>query len=112
MAYSDVSAGQVIFMNVPRALMSFAGLLLYNKTIDLFVRLISQRDFFQSGHLQFVHSLREGLVVVDDVLENNKLFNVAARQMLQLPFQDDDEDSSTEGTIFLEQIELKRIELG
>lgn len=86
MAYNEVSAVQIVFMNLPRILMSVTGVLLYNKTIDVFVKLLSERDYFQSGHLQFVHSLKEGFVVADVMLENIKLFNVAARQMLELPF--------------------------
>ena len=55
-------------MNLPRALMTFVGLLMYHKTLDVFVRVLGERDFFENGHSNFVHSLKEGLIIVDDLL--------------------------------------------
>ena len=53
--------------------------------LDVFVTLLGERDLFKSGHLQFVHNLREGLIIMKDgSFKTEKLINVAARQMLQL----------------------------
>lgn len=89
MVYNDVTVAEVIVANIVRAPIVLASLLLYNKLVDKFMTLHSERDLFKSGHLQFVHSLKEGLVIVHDHQKDIKLINVAARQMLQLPFADD-----------------------
>ena len=68
--------------NVHWAIASTVVLILHHKTIDMFANLVSERDFFKSGHLQFVHNLKEGLIIVDDWLKAIKLINVAACQML------------------------------
>ena len=67
--------------------------------IDMYATLVSERDFFKSGHLQFVHNLKEGLIIVDDWLKAIKLINVAARQMLQLPYDADKDDCSDTGCL-------------
>ena len=90
MVYNDVSVGQLVFINLPRALTTLIFMVLYHKIIDVILTLICERDFFKSGHLQFVHSLKEGLIMVDNSLKNTKLINIAARQMLQLPFSEND----------------------
>ena len=69
--------------------MAFISIVLLHKVIDFIVTLLGERDFFKSGHLQFVHNLKEGLIIADDSLKKIKLINVVARQMLQLPFEDD-----------------------
>ena len=107
LTYNDASFGKVLFLNAPRVLLTFSGLFLYHKIIDVFVRVIGERDLFESGHSNFVHNLREGLIIVDDFLKEIKLINVAACCMLQMP----DTDYSSY-TLNFEQIELKRIELG
>ena len=90
MVYNDVSVGQLVFINLPRALTTLIFMVLYHKIIDVILTLSCERDFFKSGHLQFVHSLKEGLIMVDNSLKNTKLINIAARQMLQLPFSEND----------------------
>ena len=82
MTYDDISVGQIMIMNLPRALLSLIFFMLYHKVVDVILTLYSERDLFKSGHLQFVHSLKEGLVIVDDQLKSIKLINVAARKML------------------------------
>ena len=67
--------------------------MLYHKLLDVLVTLLGERDLFKSGHLQFVHNLREGLIIMKDgSFKTVKLINVAARQMLQLPFTAADKD--------------------
>lgn len=78
-AYNDTSLGHVLLISIPKALMGVICLLLYNKTIDVIITLLSERDFFKSGHLQFVHNLKEGVLIVHDRLKSIKLINVAAR---------------------------------
>ena len=67
---------------LPRALLAVSLHLAYCKAIEMGINLISERDFFKSGHLQFVHSLKEGLIIVNDRLKSIMLINVAAHQML------------------------------
>ena len=104
LTYNDATIGKILFLNIPKVLLTFTGLFLYHKIIDVFVRVIGERDLFESGHSNFVHNLREGLIIVDDFLKEIKLINVAACCMLQIPNTDD--------TLNFEQIKLKRIELG
>ena len=94
-------------MTFPWALLSFVATFLFHKLMDVLVTLLSERDFFKSGHLQFVHNFKEGLIILDDWLKTIKLINVAACQLLQLPFSDDCSDTSC-----FERIGLKKIELG
>ena len=79
-----------MLINLPRALTTLVFIVLYHKVVDVILTLICERDFFKSGHLQFVHSLKEGLIIMDNLLKNTRLMNVAARQMLQLPFSEND----------------------
>ena len=102
MVFNDVSVGQLMIMNLPHALTTLVFVVLYHKVVDVILTLLSERDFFKSGHLQFVHNLKEGLVIVDSLLKNTKLMNVAARQMLQLPFAENDSPD----TSFFEQLKL------
>ena len=81
-----------------------AVLLLYHKTMDLLVTLMSERDLFKTGHLQFVHSLREGIVIIDDLIGGIKLINLAACRMLHLPIVDE-----SETTPEFDQMELKKV---
>ena len=98
--------------NIPLALGTLFILLLYHKVIEAFITLDSERDLFKSGHLQFVHNLKEGLVIMKDSSFNTvKLINVAARQMLQLPFAAGNDDGEVDAR-YIEKLELKRIELG
>ena len=70
--------------NIWLAFIPLLGILLYYKMLDVFVTLLGERDLFKSGHLQFVHNLREGLIIMKDgSFKTVKLINVAARQMLQ-----------------------------
>ena len=84
MTFNGATVGQVLYMNIPRAIISIVSILLYHKSLDVFVSLLSERDLIKSSHLQFVDSLREGVVIVDDFLKNLKLVNVAACHMLQV----------------------------
>ena len=93
-----------MLMNLPRALMTLTFFMCYHKIIGMIVTLYSERDFFKSGHLQFVHSLKEGLVIVDDQLKSIKLINVAARQMLQLPFAAENDNASSDTASYFEQL--------
>ena len=94
-----------MLMNIPRAILALVFFILYHKIVDVIVTLYSERDLFKSGHLQFVHSLREGLVIMDDHLKNIKLINVAARQMLQLPFVAENDNASSSDTAgYFEQL--------
>ena len=72
--------------------MGFICILLLHKIIDFIVTMHGERDLFKSGHLQFVHNLKEGLIIADDSLKKIKLINVVARQMLQLPFDEDNKN--------------------
>lgn len=97
--------------NLPQAIFCFAFLLVYHKMVEKLISLDMERDLFKSGHLQFVHNLREGLIIMKDgSFKTVKLINVAARQMLQLPFAADNGDQVD--ARYLEQLELKKIELG
>ena len=96
--------------NIPRALMVFVSLTLYYKAVDIFLTLVGERDLFKNGHLQFMQNLKEGLIIVHDRLKSIKLMNVAACQMLQLPFKED-ALSGLDSFEQLEQFELHRIEL-
>ena len=101
-----------MLMNIPFSLGTLFILLLYHKVIDAFITLDSERYLFKSGHLQFVHNLKEGLVIMKDSSFNTvKLINVAARQMLQLPFAAGNDDGEVDAR-YIEKLELKRIELG
>ena len=62
-----------------RALYAVIFYRLFHKTIDVIVTLLGERDFFKSGHLDFVHNLKEGLIIVNDRLKSIRLINVAAR---------------------------------
>ena len=88
MAFNDILVSEVMLANIPRALMFFISLALYYKAIDMFLTLVGERDLFKSGHLHFVQNLKEGLIIVHDRLKSIKLMNVAACQMLQLPFKE------------------------
>ena len=65
---------------------------------------MSERDLFKTGHLQFVHSLREGVVIIDDLIGGIKLINLAACHMLHLPAIDE-----SETTPEFDQMELKKV---
>ena len=75
--YNDTSIWQAILGN--QALYPAICFLLFHKTIDVIITLLGERDFFKSGHLQFVHNLKEGLIIVNDRLKSIRLINVAAR---------------------------------
>ena len=107
LTYNDATFAKVLLLNAPKVLLTITGLFLYHKIIDVFVRVIGERDLFESGHSNFVHNLREGLIIVDDFLKEIKLINVAACCMLQMPNTDD-----SSNTLHFEQMRLKRIELG
>ena len=107
MTFNDVTVGQVLYMNIPRAIISIVSILIYHKSLDVFVSLLSERDLIKSSHLRFVQSLREGFVIVDDLLKNIKLINVAACQMLQMQSLSDSSELPN-----FDQIQFKRIELG
>ena len=66
--------------------------------------MMSERNLFKTGHLQFVHSLREGIVIIDDLIGGIKLINLVACRMLHLPVMDE-----TENTPEFDQIELKKV---
>lgn len=66
MVFNDTSVGQVILINIPRTLIALVTLLCYHKSIDIFITIFSERDLAKSGHLQFVHTLREGLVIMQE----------------------------------------------
>ena len=104
LTYSDVGVIEAIMTNFPRALITLAVLLLHHKTMDLLVTLMSERDLFKTGHLQFVHSLREGIVIIDDLIGGIKLINLAACRMLHLPIVDE-----SETTPEFDQMELKKV---
>ena len=76
--FNDTSIGQAILVNL-RAFYAAIFFLLLLKTIDVIVTLLGERDFFKSGHLDFVHNLKEGLIIVNDRLKSIRLINVAAR---------------------------------
>ena len=107
MTFNGATVGQVLFMNIPRAIISIMLILMYHKSLSVIVSLLSERDQIKSSHLQFVQSLREGFVIVDNLLNNIKLINVAACQMLQMQSFSD----SSELPDF-DQIQFKRVELG
>ena len=57
--------------------------------------LMQQRDNFQSGHVQFIHNFKEGMIIMPSgVFDQIKLINKAASQMLHLPFVEDNSDNS------------------
>ena len=76
--FNESSIGQAIFANL-EALYPTIIFLLFFKTIDVIITLLGERDFFKSGHLDFVHNLKEGLIIVNDRLKSIRLINVAAR---------------------------------
>lgn len=78
MVFNGISVGEVMLANIPRAIVAFVSILLYYKSIDVFLGIVSERDFFKSGHLEFVHNLKEGLIIVHGRLKSIKLMNVAA----------------------------------
>ena len=71
--------------------------------------LISERNLFKSGHLQFLHNLKEGIVILAGHFDQVKLVNLAARQMLKLPFK---EDPSSEDPLLFKNLELLQLGLG
>ena len=66
---------------------------MYHKCLDMFVRVLGERDFFKRGHTNFVHNLKEGLIIVDELHYKIKLINMAACCMLQLPSIDDSSET-------------------
>ena len=66
-------------MTLPKALVTVTFAHFLNKAIELIIILLGERDFFKSGHLEFVHNLKEGLIIVHDRYKKIKLMNVAAR---------------------------------
>ena len=81
-AYNNTTIGEVMLNTSLNTLMILVAVVILNKTIEVIINLLSDRDFFKSGHLQFVHNLKEGLIIMQDRLKTIKLINVAARQML------------------------------
>lgn len=69
-------------------------------------RLIKERNHFKLGHLKFVHNLMEGMVIVKRNFSSTKLVNVAARKLLNLPF-----DSAEDTSEFFKGVTLYPIEL-
>ena len=104
LTFNDVGVSEAIMTNFPRALITLAVILLHNKIMDVLVTLMSERDLYKTGHLQFVHSLREGIVIIDDLIGGIKLINLAACRMLHLPVIDE-----AETTPEFDQIELKKV---
>ena len=47
--------------------MTVTGHLMYYKYLDMFVRVLGERDFFKRGHINFVHNLKEGLIIMDEL---------------------------------------------
>lgn len=90
--FSDLTAAKILFVNLPKVLMSLLCIVIYHFLVVQFCKLTSERDLFKSGHLQFVHNFKEGMVIMHDHFMGVKLINVAARQMLQLPFSDEAAD--------------------
>lgn len=66
-------------LTLPITLLTILLVLICGKVTEMVIVLLSERDFFKSGHSQFVHNLKEGLVIVNDRLKSIMLINVAAR---------------------------------
>ena len=87
LAYLDIDPTSNLTQNLLLLIFySGSSFVAYHILVRVIGQLIDQRNFFESGHIQFVHSLDQGIVIIRDHFRKIALINVTARQILKLPF--------------------------
>lgn len=64
LTYVKVTAVEALLMTVPQALFAFVSMLAYNVFYMGCLNIAKERDLFKLGHFQFVHNLREGMIIM------------------------------------------------
>lgn len=96
--YKGVSSVTIILLTLPKTFLALTCIIFYHFLVVKLCKLATERDLFKSGHLQFVHNFKEGIVIMRNQFKNVKLINEAAIKLLQLPTnanqdgKDDDPD--------------------